>query len=134
MSADLIHPGHINILKKASLYGKVIVGLFSDEAISSYKKPPIMTYEQRKIVIENIKGVDEVIPQKTKDYTDNLIALKPDFMIHGTDWRNGPLAQVRQKAIDLMKTWGGQVVEPEYTEGVSSSQIKQKIHSITDRH
>lgn len=55
-------------------------------------------------------------------------------MIHGTDWRNGPLAQVRQKAIDLMKTWGGQVVEPEYTEGVSSSQIKQKIHSITDRH
>lgn len=134
MSADLIHPGHINILKKASLYGKVIVGLFSDEAISSYKKPPVMTYEQRKIVIENIKGVDEVIPQKTKDYTDNLIALKPDFMIHGTDWRNGPLAQVRQKAIDLMKTWGGQVVEPEYTEGVSSSQIKQKIHSITDRH
>lgn len=127
MSADIIHPGHINILKKASLYGKVIVGLFSDEAISSYKKPPLMTYDQRKIIVENIKGVSEVIPQVTKDYTENLKMLQPDFMIHGTDWREGPLADVRQKAIDLMKTWGGQIVEPDYTEGVSSSALKRKM-------
>ncbi len=127
MSADLVHPGHINILKKAALYGKVIVGLFTDEAISSYKKAPLMSYEQRKIVIENIKGVSEVIPQTTKDYTDNLIKLKPDFMIHGTDWREGPLSEVRVKAINLMKTWGGQVIEPEYTKGVSSSGLKKRI-------
>lgn len=127
MSADIIHPGHINILKKAAMYGKVIVGLFSDEAIASYKKPPLMTYDQRKIIVENIKGVSEVIPQITKDYSNNLIKLKPDFMIHGTDWREGPLAEVRQKAIDLMKTWGGQIVEPDYTEGVSSSALKRKM-------
>lgn len=127
MSADLVHPGHINILKKAALYGKVIVGLFTDEAISSYKKAPLMSYEQRKIVIENIKGVSEVIPQTSKDYTDNLIKLKPDFMIHGTDWREGPLSEVRVKAINLMKTWGGQVIEPEYTKGVSSSGLKKRI-------
>ena len=127
MAADIIHPGHINILKEAAGYGRVIVGLFTDDAIASYKRVPYMPYEQRKIVVENIKGVSEVIPQITKDYSDNLKKLHPDFMVHGTDWRNGPLAEVRQKAIDLMAEWGGQVIEPEYTQGVSSTQIQQKI-------
>lgn len=71
--------------------------------------------------------MSEVIPQTSKDYTDNLIKLKPDFMIHGTDWREGPLSEVRVKAINLMKTWGGQVIEPEYTKGVSSSGLKKRI-------
>ncbi len=127
MSADIIHPGHINIIKEAAKYGDVIVGLFTDEAIASYKRVPYMPYEQRKIVVENIKGVTEVIPQYTKDYEDNLRLLKPEFMVHGTDWREGPLAAVRQKAIDIMAEWGGQVIEPEYTQGVSSSMIQQKI-------
>lgn len=126
MAADLVHPGHINIIKTAARYGKVIVGLFTDEAISSYKKPPVMTYEQRKIVIENIKGVYKVIPQVTRDYDVNLRSLKPDFMIHGKDWREGPLADVRQKAINTMKEWDGQVIEPDYTQGVSSSMLKEK--------
>ncbi len=127
MAADLVHPGHINIIKKASGYGKVIVGLFTDEAISSYKNPPIMSYEQRKIVIENIKGVYDVVPQFTKDYDENLRKLKPDFMVHGKDWREGPLAEVRQKAINTMAEWGGQVIEPDYTQGVSSSQLKVRM-------
>ena len=127
MSADIIHPGHINIIKEAAKYGDVVVGLFTDEAIASYKRVPYMPYDQRKIVVENIKGVTEVIPQYTKDYEDNLRLLKPAYMVHGTDWREGPLAAVRQKAIDIMAEWGGQVIEPEYTKGVSSSMIQQKI-------
>lgn len=127
MSADIIHPGHINIIKEAAKYGDVVVGLFTDEAIASYKRVPYMPYDQRRIVVENIKGVTEVIPQYTKDYEDNLRLLKPAFMVHGTDWREGPLAAVRQKAIDIMAEWGGQVIEPEYTQGVSSSMIQQKI-------
>lgn len=127
MSADIIHPGHINIIKEAAKYGDVIVGLFTDEAIASYKRVPYMPYDQRKIVVENIKGVTEVIPQYTKDYEDNLRLLKPKYMVHGTDWRTGPLAAVRQKAIDIMAEWGGEVIEPEYTQGVSSSLIQQKI-------
>ena len=86
-----------------------------------------MKYEQRKTVIENMKGVVEVIPQVTKDYEPNLRKLKPDYMIHGTDWRQGPLAHVRQKAIDTMAEWGGQVIEPEYTQGVSSTMIIKEI-------
>ncbi len=127
MAADLVHPGHINIIKTAARYGKVIVGLFTDEAISSYKNPPMMSYDQRKIVIENIKGVYDVIPQTSRDYDENLRKLQPDFMIHGKDWREGPLSDVRQKAINTMAEWGGQVIEPDYTQGVSSSALKKKI-------
>lgn len=128
MAADLVHPGHINIIQTAARYGKVIVGLFTDEAIASYKKPPVMPFEQRKIVIGNIKGVQEVIPQTTRDYEENLRALEPDFMIHGKDWREGPLADVRAKAIATMAEWGGQVIEPDYTAGVSSSMLKEKVN------
>lgn len=127
MSADIIHPGHINILKTAASLGRVMVGLFSDEAIRTYKPEPYMSYEQRKIVVESLKYVDVVVRQETKDYSDNLRRFHPDIMVHGTDWRTGPLAQVRQKAIDLMAEWGGEVVEPEYTQGVSSSQFKEKV-------
>ncbi len=127
MAADIVHPGHINIIRKAAGYGKVIVGLFTDEAISSYKKPPMMNFEQRKTVIENIKGVYKVIPQTSKDYDENLRSLKPDFMVHGKDWREGPLAEVRQKAINTMAEWDGQVIEPDYTQGVSSSALKEKL-------
>lgn len=127
MAVDILHPGHINIIKEAVKYGKVIVGLFSDEAIKSYKRVPYMNYEMRKIIIENVKGVDEVICQEIKDYSPNLIKLKPKYMVHGTDWREGPLADVRQKAIDLMASWGGEVIEPEYTKGVSSSQLIKTI-------
>ena len=127
MAVDILHPGHINIIKEAAKYGKVIVGLFSDEAIKSYKRVPYMNYEMRKIIIENVKGVDEVICQEIKDYSPNLIKLKPKYMVHGTDWRQGPLADVRQKAIDLMASWGGEVIEPEYTKVVSSSQLIKTI-------
>lgn len=127
MAADIIHPGHINILKTAASLGRVMVGLFSDEAIRAYKPEPYMSYEQRKIVVESLKYVDIVVRQETKDYADNLCRFRPDIMVHGTDWKTGPLAQVRQKAIDLMAEWGGEVVEPEYTRGVSSSQFKEKV-------
>ena len=127
MAADIVHPGHINIIKAAAQYGEVIVGLFTDEAIASYKRVPYMPYEQRKIVIENIKGVSQVIPQYTRDYEDNLRMLKPNYMVHGTDWREGPLADVRAKAIATMAEWGGQVIEPDYTQGVSSTMIQKKI-------
>ena len=127
MAVDILHPGHINIIKVSQEYGRVMVGLFTDEAIASYKRIPYMTYEQRKIVIENVKGVDEVVPQLTRDYEDNLRKYKPDYVVHGTDWREGPLADVREKAIQVLAEWGGRIIEPEYTQGVSSSLIQKQI-------
>jgi phosphoenolpyruvate phosphomutase len=129
MTVDIVHPGHINIIKIAARYGKVMVGLFTDEAIMEYKKPPVMSYVQRKIIIENIKGVDIVVPQVSRNYGPNLTKYKPSYMIHGTDWREGPLAEVRAAAIALMATWGGEVIEPDYTQGISSSALKKKMQT-----
>ena len=123
MAADLFHHGHLNIIKEAKKIGKVVVGLLTDEAIVSYKRLPLIPYNQRKIIIENIKGVDEVVSQETLDYVPNLRKIKPDYVVHGSDWQTGVQKETRQRVIDTLNEWGGQLVEPEYTEGVSSSQL-----------
>ena len=87
LSADILHEGHINILKIAKKLGKVYVGLLTDQAISTYKKIPYLDYSQREVVLKNIKYVDKIIPQNTLDYTNNLIKLKPDYVVHGDDWK-----------------------------------------------
>ena len=89
MSADILHEGHINILNKAKSLGYVIVGLLTDEAITTYKKLPHLTFAQREIILKNIKMVDKVVPQKTLDYRPNLIKFKPNFVVHGDDWKEG---------------------------------------------
>ena len=76
LAADILHEGHINILRTAHKLGDVTVGLLTDAAISSYKKFPHLNYKQREIILKNIKYVKKVIPQKTLDYRKNLIMLK----------------------------------------------------------
>tara|TARA_B100000579_G_C22842156_1_gene862160 strand:+ start:112 stop:1407 length:1296 start_codon:yes stop_codon:yes gene_type:complete len=127
MSADILHPGHINILKIASSYGEVTVGLLTDQAIASYKKIPVMSYEERYEIINGIKYVSKIVMQDTLDYTDNLMKLKPDYVVHGDDWTTGIQKNVRQKVIDILNSWGGELVEVPYTEGISSSSIKEKL-------
>ncbi len=130
MSADLVHPGHMNILKIASSLGEVTVGLLTDKAIASYKRLPYMTYTQRKEVIENIKGVQKVIEQETLDYRPNLELLKPDIVVHGDDWKNGVQNKTRQDVIDTLSKWGGELVEPTYTQGISSSKLNNSLKEI----
>jgi len=127
MSGDLLHHGHINIINEARKLGEVTVGLLTDEAIASFKRLPYLTYEQRKAIVENIKGVNEVIPQDTPDYTANLRKLKPDYVVHGDDWQRNVLSSFRQRVIEVLKEWNGQLIEPEYTEGVSSSQLHDTL-------
>jgi len=130
MSADLLHPGHINILKKASELGEVVVGVLTDKAIASYKRLPFMSFEQRKEVVENIKGVSKVVPQETLDYTDNLNLIKPDIVVHGDDWKEGVQFKTRQKVIDTLANWGGELVEFSYTQGISSTQLNNSLAEI----
>lgn len=131
MSADLLHPGHLNIIEKAREIGdEIIVGLLTDKAIASYKRLPYMSWEQRKIVVENVKGVTKVVPQETLDYVPNLLRLKPDYVLHGDDWKTGPQQETRQRVIEVMKQWGGQVIDIPYTEGISSSALNQALKSI----
>ncbi len=130
MSADLVHPGHMNILKEASKHGNVIVGLLTDKAIASYKRLPALTYDQRKEIISNIKHVFTVIPQHTLDYTENLKAYKPDYVVHGDDWKQGVQKEVRQKVINTLSKWGGELVEIPYTKGISSTQLHNSLKEI----
>jgi phosphoenolpyruvate phosphomutase len=131
MSADLLHPGHLNIIDRAlQLDGKLIIGLLTDKAIASYKRLPYMTFEQRKTIVEHVKGVSEVIPQETLDYTDNLLKMKPDFVVHGDDWLVGPQKKVRAKVISVLKQWGGKLVEFPYTQGISSTQLNKAIREM----
>ena len=130
MSADLIHPGHLNILRTARELGDVVVGLLTDAAIASYKRLPHMSYEQRKAVVENLKGVERVVPQETLDYVPNLRMLKPDFVVHGDDWKEGVQQKTRQRVIDALAEWGGQLVEPTYTPGISSSMLNKAIREV----
>lgn len=130
MSADIIHPGHLNIIKEASKLGRVVVGVLTDEAIASYKRLPYLNYEQRSLVVKNLKGVEEVIPQTTLDYRPNLEKIKPDFVVHGDDWKEGVQKETRQKVIDKLAEWGGKVIDIPYTQGISSSQLNTKLKEI----
>ncbi|MBS3101888.1 phosphoenolpyruvate mutase [Candidatus Woesearchaeota archaeon] len=123
MSTDVIHHGHIKIIEKARQLGEVTVGLLTDKAIASFKRLPLLSYEQRKKIIENIKGVKNVVPQETLDYIPNMKKLKPDYVVHGTDWREGIQKKTRERVIEALKGWNGKLVEPEYTKGISSTQI-----------
>ncbi len=131
MCADPVHHGHINIIQKATELGsEVIIGLLTDEAICEYKQPPLITYENRKVVVENIRGVSRVVPQKSGlDYTENLMLFKPDYLVHGDDWKTGPLSSVRDKALQTLKTWGGKIVDVPYTEGICSNDLRKQISS-----
>ena len=130
LAVDIIHEGHINILKTASKYGEVIVGLLTDEAISSYKNIPHLNFERRKIVVQNIKYVKKVIPQSTLSYVPNLKKLKPDYVVHGDDWKKGVQKQTRKDVIKTLKKWSGRLIEPKYTKNISSTLIKNKILEI----
>ncbi len=130
MSADLIHPGHLNVLKKAVELGDVTVGLLTDAAIASYKRVPYMSFEQRREIVESLKGVTHVVPQETLDYVPNLKVFKPDYVVHGDDWQDGVQRETRKRVIDTLAEWGGKLVEVPYTEGISSTRLQKALKEI----
>ncbi len=130
LAADILHEGHINILKIANSYGEVCVGLLTDTAIASYKNIPYLDYKKRKVVLENIKYVKKVIPQKTLDYVENLKIIKPDFVVHGDDWKSGVQKKTRERVKKVLKSWSGKLIEPEYTKNISSTLIKKELSNI----
>ncbi len=130
MSADIIHPGHLNIIKKATELGRVTIGLLTDTAIASYKRVPYMNFEQRLTVISSLKGVANVVAQETLDYVPNLLKYKPDFVVHGDDWRKGIQSVTRKRVLETLKLWNGELVEVPYTEGISSTALNNALKEI----
>lgn len=130
ITGDIIHPGIINIINEGAKYGDLIIGLLTDSAIVTHKRLPYLTFEQRKQVVENIKGVSKVVPQEEWSYVENLKKYKPDFMIHGDDWKSNYLSAIREECYEVMKEWGGQIVEIPYTKGINSTALSENAKSI----
>ena len=130
MIGDIMHPGLINIIQRGAEYGDVIIGLFTDKAIATHKRLPYLTYEQRRTVVENIKGVAQVVPQDEWSYVPNLLKYRPDYIIHGDDWREGSEQELRNEVMEVMKQLGGEVIEIPYTKGIESSSLDKDIKRI----
>ena len=124
-STDVIYKSHLEILKKASKYGSVIVGLLTDEAIIKFKTIPHSDYEKREIFFKKIRYVSSIIPQSTLDYSNNLLKLKPDYVVHGDDWKVGFQKNIRNKVIKLLKKWDGKLIEFQYDKKYPHSKIQE---------
>ena len=130
MIADIMHPGLINIINEGAKYGNVIIGLFTDKAIATHKRLPYLTYEQRETVIRSIRGVSDVVPQDDWSYVPNLVKYKPDYIIHGDDWLEGPDKYIRDEVFKVMESLGGKVIEIPYTKGITSSGLAEELESL----
>ena len=130
ITGDIIHHGIINIINEGARLGELTVGLLTDSAIASHKRLPYLTYEQRETVVGNIKGVARVVPQEDWSYVPNLRKYKPDYIIHGDDWKSNYQSRIRDEVFEVMKEWGGQVVEIPYTQGINSSSLTESASSI----
>ena len=130
MIADIMHPGLINIINKGAEYGDVIIGLFTDKAIATHKRLPYLTYEQRETVVRSIHGVADVVPQDDWSYVPNLVRYKPDYIIHGDDWLEGPDKYIRDEVFKVMDAMGGKVIEIPYTKGITSSGLAEELESL----
>ena len=103
MVADIMHPGLINIINEGAKYGNVLIGLLTDKAIAAHKRIPYLTYDQRETVVRNIKGVYDVVPQDDWSYIPNLLKYKPDYLIHGDNWKEGSEKYLRDEVFKVMK-------------------------------
>ena len=121
ISSDILHKGHLKIIDVGAELGDVIIGLLTDESIATYKRLPIIDWESRKALVEHLADVKHVVAQESLSYADNLRALKPDYVVHGDDWRSGTQAMVRAEVVKVLAEYGGELVEVPYTEGISGS-------------
>lgn len=115
LSTDIIHGGHTKIIDTASKLGELTVGVLSDEAVASYKRFPLLTFTERKNLIEHITGVAHVVEQKQLSYRENLLELKPDYVVHGNDWKEGIQKEIREEVIEILNSYGGELVEVPYS-------------------
>ena len=131
LTADSIHHGHMKLFETARKYGDIIIGLLSDKAVAEHKRIPYLNFEQRKKILINFKGVKSVIAQNEWDYSKNIKSLKPDFLVHGDDWKTGHMSEIRRKVLKIMKSYGGKLIEIPYTKDVSSSALINHLNQIS---
>ena len=128
-STDIIHGGHIAIIKKAQKLGRLIIGVLSDEAVASYKRLPLVPAAERKRLFENVVGVNRVVDQNTLSYKENLVALKPSIVVHGDDWCTGFQKPIRDEVVSILASYGGKLVEFPYSSDDKYKDIEARTRS-----
>lgn len=128
-STDIIHGGHIAIIKKAQKLGRLIIGVLSDEAVASYKRLPLVPATERKKLFENIAGVYKVVDQNTLSYKANLETLKPSIVVHGDDWCTGFQKPIRDEVVSILASYGGKLVEFPYSSDDKYKDIEARTRS-----
>ncbi len=126
-ATDIIHSGHIAIIKKAQQLGKLIIGVLSDEAVAGYKRYPVLNFEERKTLFENIFGVYQVVEQKTLSYRENLEKYKPTYVVHGDDWKTGFQKPIRDEVIECLVSYGGKLVEFPYSNDRHYKELDERM-------
>lgn len=128
-SADVLHSGHIAIIKKAKELGELTIGVLSDEAIAGYKRFPMIPFAERVALFENIVGVDKVVEQKELSYVETLKKLKPNYVVHGDDWKEGFQKPIREEAIETLKAWSGELVEFPYSNSETYDELEKQVRA-----
>lgn len=128
-ASDMLHSGHISILKKAARLGKLTVGVLTDEAVASYKRFPLLPFTERKAMMESITGVSCVVEQRTLSYRENLEKYRPDIVVHGDDWMDGRLRPIRDETVSVLNSYGGRLVEFPYAMGKIYREIEQRART-----
>lgn len=128
-STDVIHSGHIAIIRKAEKLGKLIIGVLSDEAVVSYKRFPLLPFEERKAMFENIAGVYKVVEQKTLSYKENLEKFQPTYVVHGDDWVSGFQKPTRDEVCSILASYGGQLVEYPYSNEKKYQELEKRVRT-----
>lgn len=122
-STEYIHSGHVAIINKARRLGRLIIGILSDEAVASFKRYPLIPFDERKALFENLAGVERVVEQKSLSYKENLKALKPDYVVHGDDWKEGFQKPIRQEVCEVLAEYGGKLVEYPYSDNPKYKEL-----------
>lgn len=125
-STDMVHGGHIAIIKKAAKLGRLIVGILSDEAVAGYKRFPLLPFEERKILFENITGVSEVVEQTELSYRKNLLHFLPDYVVHGDDWKESFQKPIRKEVLEVLESYGGKLVEYPYADDEKYRELEKR--------
>lgn len=128
-STDILHSGHISIIKKAERLGKLIVGILSDEAVASYKRFPLLPFSERKAMFENIAGVYRVVEQNTLSYKENLERYQPAYVVHGDDWGTGFQKPIRDEVVSVLASYGGRLVEFPYSGDAKYRELEQRARA-----
>lgn len=129
-STDVIHGGHISIIQKAAALGELTVGVLTDEVVASFKRFPVLTYEERASLLEGIKGVSKVVPQTTLSYSENIRTLKPDYVVHGDDWVIGFQKPIREELLEVLRGYGGELIEYPYSQKAEYENLEKSQKEI----